>query len=94
MDLFRFMLAKHGVFRTMPTHKNSSNEVILWRAVIDQALHDLGAKSDKVREEAELWFDVLNPDFLEACELAEIQPEAVFEFIERNQEALKGKRNA
>ena len=71
----------------MPNARNS-DEVYLWRSVNDQALHDLGADEFSARQEAEEWFDVLNPDFVETCELAELNPLLVLDFYEENYNIL------
>lgn len=71
----------------MPNAHNS-DEVFLWRSVIDQALHDLGSDEHAARMEAEEWFDVLNPDFIEACDMAELDPLFVLDFYEKNYKVL------
>lgn len=62
------------------------------RSVIDQALHDLGARDVRVREDAMVWFDPLNENFLEICEMAEVQPQKVLDFIALNYDDLTNPR--
>lgn len=71
----------------MPNAHNS-DEVYLFRCVIDQALHDLGSDEHQARMEAEEWFDVLNEDFLEVCDMAELDPKIVIDFFENNRKVL------
>lgn len=80
---FRFHIAKAGFFRRLPIlirntfvseHSDPVAEVKLMRAVLDQVLHDLGAKSKTIRIEAEEWVDLKNDDFHVVCELAELDP--------------------
>lgn len=78
------MLAKEGLFINFPVNPHHEPEVLLYRAVIDQALHDLGSKYPDVQEEADLWFDPVNPDFLEVCDYADIDYRLVLKYIEEN----------
>lgn len=85
----RLVLAKSGAFSSADyLNTPSIPEEILWRAVIDRALHDLGNENKTIREEAEEWFDVLNEDFVEICRLANVFPKEVFDFIENNGKVL------
>ncbi len=59
----------------------SSGEVALWRAVVDQLLHDAtsGATDpDKARE----FFWRSNPDLALVCDLADLDPSALCEYAE------------
>jgi len=81
----RLVLAKSGAFSSNEyPNTPDSNEEILWRAVIDRALHDLGNENSKIRTEAEEWFDVTNEDFVEICRLARVFPKEVFDFIRKH----------
>lgn len=80
---FRFHIAKAGFFRRLPILVNNSfvedhtdpvAEVKLMRAVLDQVVHDLGAKSKSIKAEAEIWVDLKNEDFRVICELADLDP--------------------
>ncbi len=59
----------------------SSGEVALWRAVIDQLLHDATNGStdpDKARE----FFWRSNPEFVLVCDLANLDPQALASYAE------------
>lgn len=72
---FLFYIARVGLFRKLPLQTaHSSDEVILWRSVIDMAVHDVGSKKPKKRREAINWFSLENPDFIEVCTLAMLDP--------------------
>ena len=58
-----------------------SSEVALWRAVIDQLLHDATSKSadpDAARE----FFWRSNPDLELVCDLADLDPSALVEYAQ------------
>ena len=90
---FKFFLAKNGFFAMLPikepnglpyhvTNSSSYNaEIKLYRAVIDQAIHDLGSKVEEDRAEAEEWFDPKNEDFCNICELANLNPRHVYRAV-------------
>lgn len=90
---FRFFIAKHGFFSLLPllevtglpyeSGKSSSynSEKKLFRRIIDQAIHDLGSSDLEIRNEAEEWFDIRDPDFQFICELAELDPRAVYKAV-------------
>lgn len=71
----------------MPNPHNN-DEIFLWRSVVDQALHDLGSDDINVRMDAEEWFDILNTDFVETCDLAELSPQEVLDFFSKNYNVL------
>ncbi len=59
----------------------SSGEVALWRAVVDQLLHDATCGStdpDKARE----FFWRSNPDLALVCDLADLDPSALCKYAE------------
>ncbi len=56
-------------------------ELKLYRAVIDQAIHDLGSPDMEIRLEAEEWFNLRDKSFIEICELAGMQPKVVYRAV-------------
>lgn len=89
----RLVLAKSGAFSSVEYPKTpESDEEVLWRAVIDRAIHDLGNENKKIRTEAEDWIDILNEDFIEVCRLARVMPKEVFEFIQKHASVLSANR--
>lgn len=85
----RLILAKSGAFRSRSYPKtHSSEEELLWRAVIDKAMLDIGDRNPRIREEAINWFDICNEDFLEVCRLADIWPEEIFKFLDKHESIL------
>lgn len=63
---------------------NKGSEVCLWKAVIMQALVDLGSHSNKKmakinRIKAILWCNLNNKDFLTVCAHAELNPHYVYQ---------------
>jgi hypothetical protein len=85
----RLILAKSGAFSSREYPKPAtSDEEVLWRAVIDRALHDLGSDNNRIRQDAENWIDVLNEDFVEVCRLANVYPKEVIDFIAKHDKVL------
>lgn len=70
----------HGYSATQDEPRShTSGEVALWRAVVMQALTDLGTKpADKYEElsksRTEQWFDIDNVYFQRVCSLANLEP--------------------
>ena len=86
----RLVLAKSGAFSSKDYPREAtSDETVLWRAVIDRAMHDLGSENNRIRQDAEDWFDVCNEDFVEVCRLADIFPKEVLDFIKNNSRVLR-----
>ena len=52
-------------------------------------MHDLGSENNRIRQDAEDWFDVCNEDFVEVCRLADIFPKEVLDFIKNNSRVLR-----
>ena len=68
------------------TTKESS--VCLWKAVIMQALVDLGSRSNKKmakinRVRSILWCNLNNKDFLTVCSYAELNPYYVYQKVQK-----------
>ena len=68
-----------SVSNTFESHNQSSGEISMFRAVIMQALLDIGSNSkrteDKVaKNQALSWFDIKNKDFLMVCDFANFDP--------------------
>lgn len=85
----RLILAKSGAFSSREYPKQAtSDEEILWRAVIDRAIHDLGSNNNRIKSDAENWIDVLNDDFVEVCRLANVFPKEVVDFIDKHANVL------
>ncbi len=59
----------------------SSGEVALWRAVIDQLLHDAISKSADP-DEAREYFWRSNPDLALICDFADLDPSALCKYAE------------
>jgi hypothetical protein len=53
-------------------------ELKLFRAVLDKALLDLFDEEEEYRLDAKNWLDKDNPDFIEICDLAFLEPELVY----------------
>lgn len=80
----RLILAKSGAFSSKEYPKSPDcDEEVLWRAVIDRALHDLGSENPKIQKEAKEWMDICNEDFVEVCRLAGVFPKEVLDFVEK-----------
>lgn len=56
-------------------------EVQLYRRVLDFTLSDYLSPDEEFRREAEEWLCLDDPDFLDVCEFAEIDPEIVFKIF-------------
>ena len=75
------------------TNREETGELRLWKALLDLMIHDLGSKDLDIREEAEDWFCPLNPDFVFVCELIDLQPKKVLDFVEQNRYILESTDN-
>lgn len=85
-------LAKTGFFKKAEVqHAQVSKELLLHRAVLDKALIDSFSHDTEIREDVEEWLELDNPDFLECCERAMLNPEGVFESFKMFKQILKGK---
>jgi hypothetical protein len=66
-------------------YTTSMPERVLWLAVINQAFNDAlapyvrDASEGIERRQARSWFRTTNPDFKIVCELAELNPQYVFD---------------
>jgi hypothetical protein len=56
-------------------------------------IHDLGSKNLEIRQEAEDWLCPLNEDFLFVCELVNLDPHKILDYIEENRYILYGTDN-
>ncbi|MFC1659528.1 hypothetical protein ACFL0U_03115 [Pseudomonadota bacterium] len=61
-----------------------NKEIALWKAVIMQALVDLGSKSSKKMAKIHgirsiMWFNLTNRDFLTVCSFASLNPYYVYQ---------------
>ena len=52
-------------------------EVLLWRAVITQAIEDLFKSSSQDGRAAFRWLFEKNPDYIKVCDLADVDPMGV-----------------
>jgi hypothetical protein len=87
-------LSKTGLFQKLDLESSDGieNELTLHRAVLDKALIDSFSIRKEIREDVENWLHLDNPDFLEACERAMLDPQLVFEMFKLMKEVLKGDR--
>lgn len=71
-------LIKTGFFRKIPPHSEEiRTELHLFRYVLDKALLDQFDEHEIYRMQSKLWADLDNPDFIETCELAFLNPNDV-----------------
>ena len=78
---FRRLVAGDGCFKRLPldsAHNGVSDEIYLWRAVLDKALLDL--TGNKLRHQSEVveWLDLKSEDFITVCTNARLEPEFVY----------------
>lgn len=87
-------LAKTGFFKkaSIP-HPNIEGEVMLHRAVLDKALIDSFSPHEEITINVELWLDLDNQDFIDACERALLDPTGVYSTFVLFKQILRG-RNA
>ena len=86
-------LAKTGLFQKLaidPDDEPIKNELKLHRAVLDRALVDSFSEFKTVRREIKNWLSLANPDFIDACDRAQLHPKAVFQIFSAIREVLTG----
>ena len=90
-------LAKVGLFQKLPNDEDNpifsecSDEIYLHRAVLDRALVDSFSQSKKIRGDIESWLYIDNPDFIDACDRALLDPKLVLACFKVMKKILKGK---
>lgn len=68
-------LASKGLFSLLPyKFPHIEPEQSLWRSVIDNALRDMASRDKVAAEEARMWFEEDNEDFITVCEYAGLDP--------------------
>lgn len=85
-----------GLFYRLPVpeeHEELTAEIKLHRAVLDRALLDMFHPEDLVRSDVTTWLELLNPDFIEACERADLEPSLVYELFLNVKEIFKDQIN-
>lgn len=90
-------LAKVGLFQKLPqsddpVFKFCHNEIILHRAVLDRALVDSFSQSKGIRQNVYEWLDIENPEFLDACERALLDPKLVLVTFKIMKKVLVGEK--
>jgi hypothetical protein len=70
-------------------NKTITNEVSMWRTVLEQAFLDLASFNPKIKEEAMIWFDLVNEDYIEVCTNARVDPVKVLEYQKLHLNALQ-----
>lgn len=75
------------------TNKSVEGEIKLWRSLVDLMIHDLGSKDLDIREDAEDWLCPLNPDFIFVCDLIDLDPNKILDYIEDNRYILTSTDN-
>lgn len=84
-------LAKTGFFRKAGTpHYSIEGELRLHRATLDRALIDSFSPNEDIRVEVEHWLDMNNPDFIENCEMAMLEPDGVYAAFKAFKQILRG----
>ena len=77
--------SNHRVPHRGKNRSQPSGEPGMWISVVLQAIRDAtvgtanSGKADLNRQQARTWFRLSNPDFIEVCSLAGLDPEATFE---------------
>lgn len=73
-------LARVGLFQKLDDGSADSikDELRLFRAVLDKALVDSFSQVKSIRREVKAWLVRDNPDFIECCERAMLDPDMVF----------------
>lgn len=75
----RRAIAGEGLFRRLPVEKPDPDNIIrVFRAVIDRAILDLISSDKDAKIEAQEWLDVDSEDFIQVCELADLDTLFVF----------------
>jgi hypothetical protein len=85
-----------GLFIRLPVpeiHEELTAEIKLHRAVLDRALLDMFHPKDVIRLDVKTWLELRNPDFIEACERADLEPKSVYELFLNVQEIFKDQIN-
>ncbi len=85
-------ISSTGFFQRLPVmHESFRPDLELFRAILDRALVDSFSAVPTIREEAEAWLEIGNPDYLEICNNADLEPELVMKAFKYVQEILKDK---
>lgn len=89
-------LAKVGLFQKLPNNgdpifKECDAEITLHRTILDRALVDSFSPSKKLRKDVEDWLYLDNPEFIDACERAVLDPKLVLITFKIMKKILKGK---
>lgn len=86
-------LSKLGLFQQLPIDPEYlpvKPEVTLHRAVLDKALLDLFVQDKKIKDDVLKWLDIKNPDFLESCKRAVLDPDQVYETFATMRKVIDG----
>lgn len=84
-------LAKTGFFKKAEIpHISIEGELLLHRSVLDKALIDSFSPDEEIREDVEDWLDLDNPDFIDCCEFAMLEPEGVYAAFKTFKSILRG----
>jgi len=84
-------LAKTGFFRKAEIpHPSIAGELLLHRTVLDKALIDSFSPNEEIQYEVLDWLDLNNPDFIDCCELAMLEPVGVHSAFKMFKEILRG----
>jgi hypothetical protein len=77
----RNYIARRGLFIRIPVSdklKHLEPEITLGRSILDRAVLD-SVEDDESRD----WFDETDPDFLDICEIAYLEPDIVVRYFEK-----------
>lgn len=87
-------LAKIGLFQKLKLSGEEPEDIVkmihLHRAVLDKALVDYFHVLEKHRKAVEEWLHLDNPDFIEACERAVLEPKLVYKTFKLMKNILIG----
>ena len=84
-------LAKTGFFRKAESpHPSIAHELMLHRAILDKALIDSFSVDDDIRMDVEHWLDLMNPDFVDCCDNAMLDPKGVHASFKLFKKILRG----
>tara|TARA_R110000851_G_scaffold33135_5_gene88280 strand:- start:498 stop:785 length:288 start_codon:yes stop_codon:yes gene_type:complete len=75
----------------VPPSPEIYGETQLFRKILDYALIDYLGNCPELRQDAEEWLCLDDPDFIETCECADIDPEIVFKVFVMFRPAIKRK---
>jgi len=90
-ELSLVRLLKVGLFKKMPIDNSEfEKEITLHRAVLDRALVDYFSVQPDIRDEVLAWLDLNNPDFIQACQRADLEPQGVFDTFKIMRKIIRG----